>query len=143
MRKYLNKKATMDIGFQSIFNLLRPIFVVIMILSTLTVVGCFNQSKQEQLDLIKKQEFDSVINEIKSCSEQGISEQILEKCITRKNAGFRILSEDLDFVVNRPYYEKEFCGISKKHLCDKQPREFTVKVNNEIKKVSVDLVMIK
>lgn len=141
MRKFLNKKASFEISSQTLFWLPRTFFLIVFLLVVTTPIGCQSINKQNQLKIIEQREASLILNEIKVCLEKGISEQFLDNCLDNKNIGVKITSSDASFVLNPGKYEKELCNFSKKHICPKEETAL-IKVNDELKKVAIDLVMV-
>ena len=135
----MNKKASFEIASQSIFWLPRIFFLIIFLIVVLTPVGCYSQNKQAQIRKIEQSKSDIILIEVKTCLEKGISENLLSKCLIEKNVGLTVTSNDISFVINPDRFEKEFCKFKDKYIC-KTETSF-IKVNNEIKRVIIDMVM--
>ena len=141
MKNFLNKKASFEISSQSLLWIPRIFFLIAFLLVVTAPVGCYSITKQNQLKIINQRESSLILNEIKVCLENGISEQSLDKCLNRNNMGVKIISNDISFILNPNKYEKEFCNISKKHICPKEETAL-IKLDKELKKVTIDLVII-
>ena len=135
----MNKKASFEIASQSIFWLPRIFFLIIFLIVVLTPVGCYSQNKEAQIRKIEQSRADIILIEVKTCLEKGISENLLAICLKEKNVGLTVASNDVSFVINPDRFEKEFCKFKDKYVC-KTETSF-IKVNNEIKRVIIDMVM--
>ena len=135
----MNKKASFEIASQSIFWLPRMFFLIIFLIVVLTPVGCYSQNKEAQIRKVEQSKADVILIEIKTCLEKGISENLLSNCLKEKNVGLTVTSNEVSFAVNSDRYEKEFCKFKDKYVC-KTETSF-IKVNNEIKKVIIDMVV--
>ncbi len=140
MKRYLNKKASFEIASQSMLWIPRIFFLIIFLIVVLSPIGCYSKNKQNQLSLLDNKESDLIVFEIKKCLEKGISEQFLDRCLNRDNIGVKITSNEISFVLNQDKYEKELCGISRKHICKEET--VLINVNNQLKKVIMDVVVI-
>jgi len=140
MKRYLNKKASFEIASQSLLWIPRIFFLIIFLIVVLSPVGCYSKNKQNQLSILDHKESDLIIFEIKKCLENGISEQVLDKCLSRQNVGIKIVSDDVSFILNQDKYEKEFCKLSKKYICKEETA--LINSNNRLEKVFLDVVIV-
>lgn len=137
----LNKKASMfDIASQSIFWIPRIFFLIVFILVVLTPIGCYSKNKINLLEKVEENQINLIINEIKTCVENGFSELEVNNCIKNKKVGFVVSSDDTSFVINQNKYEKEFCAF-KNYIC--KNKDFFVKTEDKIVKINIDIVYEK
>lgn len=140
--KIFNKKAGFDISSQSIFWLPRILFMIAFVLVVTAPIGCYSKNQQEQLKLIKSQNSELSLIELKNCLEiSNLDKEKTISCLNNKNLGATIKTYSNSFVINQEVYqEKDFCNLNKNYICKQETS--LLKINNELKKVEIDLVII-
>ncbi|MBI2672172.1 hypothetical protein HYX16_04525 [Candidatus Woesearchaeota archaeon] len=144
MKFKLNKKGSaFDISSQMILWFPRILFLIVFIIVVLAPIGCYSTGQKEQL--IKLNNFKADLNAelIKNCIEkEGVNEIKLNKCFFKENVGAKVTFEGKEIILNKDIYdEKELCPKKPKCINPKQ-KSVVLNVDNNIKIILIDLVMI-
>ena len=141
MKNYpkLNKKASIEWGSQIIFWIPRILYIIVFILSVTAPTFSFSNNQQELLKKIESYNTDLAFFKLKNCIENhGFSN--LDICFDNKNIGVKIIAEKDIFINKDKYDEKNICKIDKNCFIPEQ-KEYFVKLDNEIKKINIDMVV--
>ncbi len=138
----INKKGSvLDTTSENIFWLPRILFMIVFIIVVTTPISCFSQEKLELLKSLEEETVDLTFFELKNCIEkEGLNEAKLNSCFTKQNIAALIEVDEDSFYINKNKYEKELC-ISASNTITCPSQESFLKINDEIKKVKIGLVL--